>query len=321
MRVLITGGLGLIGSEIARRYLEQDHQVVIVDNGSAGVVPIVNGAQMIYLDVRDARFHPVGGIDLVVHCASPVGPVGILPHRGRIVEGIVTGTRAAADMAMAHECPLVNFSTSEVYGFTGTYNEQDTCQVNPGYSARHEYAIGKLAAESMLGGLHSLGHLECVNLRPFNVTGPYQSARKGFVFPRFAEQVIEGRAITIYGSGQLRRTFQAVDDLARFVCDHLDRVPFQAQPINVGAPDNETSIADLAHGFLDAWEGISGRRGSLVYMDPRTEHGPAFTEADGDAKLPDITLASKSGWAPERDLASLIEWALTVKTAEVVAHG
>lgn len=297
MRVLITGALGFIGSHLAEAYLDRGDTVIGIDNLSANVVDYVDGME---LELGDAR-KLVGDfpkVDLVVHAASPVGPAYLLGCQS-IVSEIVETTQAAISYCRRAEVPLVNISTSEVYGFSGVYNEQDDCVFPHRLSHRIQYAAGKFAGEHLVrtSGLYSL------TIRPFNIAGPRQSRDKGFVLPTFCEQAIAGEPLTVFEDGAQQRSFTAVYDLCDFIVNADPRNFPATEVVNVGNPHNRTTI-----------QGLAGRVCDLLGVERRIErtsgkeiHGPEYEEAVGKIKVPDIALAESLGWEPRVGLEELIE--------------
>lgn len=296
MRVVVTGGLGFIGSHVAERLLAEDHNVLVIDDGSGAVVRDLP-CGVIRDDVRNID---IGHLrpDLIVHCASPVGAVGLLSLAGRIVSDIVSVTAHAATAAIQARCPLVNISSSEVYGFSGTYHERDSCIVPAKHSARLEYAVGKLAAEHAVIGTPGL---RSITVRPFNVAGPRQTRAKGFVLPTFVEQARAGAPLTVFGDGQQERSFTAVHDVVDFIVN-LRHGDFDGRVVNVGNDRNRTTVHALARHVIR-------RLGSTSYIEYTTGkavHGDAYEEAEGHIKVPDTGRANLMGWHPRVDLDRLI---------------
>lgn len=270
-RILITGGLGLIGSEIAEQALAGGHHVTIVDDGRASVVPYVEGALHVGQAIED--FGGTEPVDCIVHCAAPVGPVGIL-GRDVMVE-MIDATRAACGLAEMLGTRLIVLSSSEVYGTTTPTGH---LTVPDDWSHRTEYGVGKIVTEQLARRHYAQTGYPTAVIRPWNVTGPRQSASKGFVFPRFAEQVVAGGLPTVYLPGTQSRAFMAVEDFAALTLGLLDGDKhWDARPIDAATPDNEISLIGLAARFGG---------GHFVTVDPTDEHGPDFREADSGSKLP-----------------------------------
>lgn len=293
MRVLITGGLGFIGSHTAETLLAAGHHVIIVDDLSANVVEDVPGAEVHTgahwrLGLGNAETHGLfrsfAGLDVVIHAAAPVGAVGVLRHRGHIIEQMVGATAEAIRIARRTGARLVNISSSEVYGQPGTYHVGDDLCVRAGYTARREYAVGKMACEHMLMG--AVPGVPSVSIRPFNVVGPRQTSAKGFVLPTFCEQAVAGERLTVYRPGDQRRALTAVWDVADFIAGPLltsSTVRWEGEPYNLGNRANATTVLDLARRVLR----LAGLPDDHIIMTSGAEvHGAEYAEADGHTKLP-----------------------------------
>lgn len=301
MRAVVTGGLGFIGSHLAEELIARGIEVTVVDDRRTAAIDAIPGAHHIYLPVAAAQ--PVRA-DVVFHLAGPVGPVGVLEHAGRIVPQVVGDATTVADWcALLWSCPLVYVSTSEVYGLQQQpVHEEAPRIIAAGSSARMEYAVAKLAAETML--LNRSG-LDVRIIRPFNVAGPRQGTRGGFVIPRFLRQVAEGQTLTVYAPGTQERAFTHVRDIA----DGIIRAWTHGQPrrvYNLGNPANRVTITGLAEMVVD----VTGSGCPIEVVDPQTIWGSGFREAPD--KVPDPARAiAELDWSPRHDLRTIIADAMT----------
>jgi nucleoside-diphosphate-sugar epimerase/glycosyltransferase involved in cell wall biosynthesis len=310
-RVLVTGGLGFIGSFVSESLAGRGAEVRIVDSNVSSVCAAAEldapagSIKHVAASVEEyLSSHPsLSGFDHVVHCASYVGPAALLEHSGRIGPAIVRATAALIEACIRADIPLVNFSSAEVYGRSGMLFEGSDVRVPPHYSTRIEYALGKLAAEAMCINSKDRG-LRSVVLRPFNVAGPRQSRFGGFVLPTFVQQALAGRPLTVFATGRQKRAFCAVSDLCRFVTDYLDDAAFDNPRIyNVGNPANAIEIHDLAVKVKE----LAASPSEIVFADARAIYGQGYEEAESFEKLPDIRSALELGWAPEVSLDELLE--------------
>ena len=309
-RVVITGGLGFIGSYVAERFARDGWIVSVIDDRRGNVVSAISGvvvhtgrAEDREILARIVHGHGEGRkADLVIHCASPVGPGAIAEADYGVTEAIVEPTIAVSRACAVASIPLIHISTSEVYGNSGVCSETDGCNVPPGNAPRLEYAVGKLASEKI--ALHANAAI----VRPFNVTAARQDARKGFVVPNFVEAAIKGEPLRVFTPGTQRRAIQSVRDLvegiARIADLLLDADPTVAGEIfNIGNPANEISVTHLAELIVRLLDSDS----EIEVVDGRTVWGPKWSEAAGFHKLPDIEKArALLGWEPTVPLPSLI---------------
>lgn len=311
--IIVTGGFGFIGSHLVEALLENpDNHVHVVDDLSTSSIgllaylsQLVNRNRLSYSITTVAEYFrkPVPHFDEVYHLACVVGPVMLLDHAGEILRGVVNDTYSILDYCVEHKARLLDFSTGEVYGggINGTCREDGAMIVPPKHSARLEYATGKLACEIMTRNVATSGKIHATIVRPFNATGPRQSAFGGFVLPRFLNQALSGQPLTVYGDGSQRRAFTHVKDIAQGVILMMERGT-SAFAYNIGNPENETTILRLAQLVLE----ITGSESEITFVDPKTLWGPLFEECA--EKFPDVERAMTDlAWYPHRTLQDIVK--------------
>ena len=151
MIVLVTGGLGFIGSNLVDFLLDKGWEVTIVDNLlSAAVSPefFRGKCNVVVSNILD--YAPKTRFDMLFHLASVVGPAGVLKHAGNLGKQMVQDTCRMIDMALEMNARLIDISTSEVYGVHGRLSEDDNKIVRSKVSVRLEYGVGKLLAEKLM---------------------------------------------------------------------------------------------------------------------------------------------------------------------------
>lgn len=300
MRAVVTGGLGFIGSHLSELLVRSGWDVLIVDDRRTSVVWEVSGAE--HFDGPIQALAGPGPYDVIFHLASPVGPLGVIGWKGRLAREVIDDAATVAAWARESGAVLVDVSTSEVYGSGHADREDDVCTFRPEVSARKEYAVAKLAAETMLRN----AGIDVRVVRPFNVAGPRQKPDGGFVLPRFIGQALAGEPLTVYLPGTQRRAFTHVRDIA----EGLVLVALRGgsgEVYNLGNPANECTILQLANDVIEA----TGSTAGYVIVDPRDLHGQDFAEAPG--KIPDPSKAMRDlGWFPRRSRSECIRDALPV---------
>ncbi|MDN5848797.1 MAG: NAD(P)-dependent oxidoreductase [Nitrococcus sp.] len=309
-RVLITGGLGFIGAVITEDFLQAGSRVHIVDSMVSNVT---DGSELASryadLDITEmsvsdflADGRGLGQYDLIVHAASHVGPASILDNEGTIAQDIVRDVALVVEECCKAGVPLIYFSSAEVYGKSGLLVEAEDIRVPPYYNARIEYALAKLTSEAIVMNSQTRG-LRSVIIRPFNVVGPMQSRAGGFVMPTFVQQALGGQPITVFAGGKQKRAFLGARDFARFLTEHVtDEVLNKPRVFNVGNPNNEISVEELAHRVKN----LLGSSSPIVYVDAREIYGPRYFEAESIEKLPHLKNARDVGWEPRQELDEII---------------
>jgi len=282
--VLITGGLGFIGIHCVQKWRKQGYNIWIIDNLSSNAVDsnheIVKDTNIILKDILDVNWNDLPEFDLILHLASPVGPVGVLKHSGKMARIILDDIYWAINVAKFNKCPLVFVSTSEIYGYRkqkSYLKESDDKVLHGEFTVRNEYAMAKLLAEIVLSNHAKIDDtFKYQIVRPFNVTGKYQLPNGGFVLPRFVEQALEEKDITVYYSGEQLRAFTWVEDIVDGI--YLTSIASPDnwnQEWNIGNKINEQTILYLAKKVKE----LTGSNSKIIHIDPIKLHGPLFSEA------------------------------------------
>jgi nucleoside-diphosphate-sugar epimerase len=261
MRILVTGGAGFIGSNLAKRLVKEGHEVVVLDSLLRGnkldkdtfaVVRFVKG------DVRDFNcvLDASKDCDVIFHFAAVLGVDIVADNPVETMDVEVIGTRNVVDAAALNNVKKIMYaSTSGIYGHSAIENAlTEEVLVDP----RTSYAMAKRYNEIYLASHHDEKGLNAISLRFFNVYGANQDNR--MVVPRFFEQARLNQDITVYGSGQQTRDFTYIDDTVE-ACIRLMNVD-GFHIVNI-ANEEEWCIEELAHRIKD----ISGSDSEIVYLE------------------------------------------------------
>src|SRR5260370_5194555 len=295
MRAVISGAAGFIASHLCDRMLERGWEVVGLDNlvtGSAANVDHLAGHPGFRLIRHDVSqpFQVDGGVDYVLHFASPASPVDFPTLPIQIVKVGTLGTHNMLGLARAKRARFLLASTSEVYGDPLVHPQPESYwgNVNP-IGPRGCYDEGKRCAEAFTMAYHRAHGLDTRIMRIFNSYGERMRLDDGRVIPNFFGQALRGEPLTVYGDGSQTRSLCYVDDLvagALAVREGPDAMPF-----NIGSQDEVTmlELAKLVRRMADSSSEIEFR--PLPEDDPRQ-------------RRPDTTRAREIlGWEPRTPLA------------------
>ncbi len=293
-RVVITGGAGFLGSHICDALLARGDEVVCVDNLITGSTRNIEhlfgtpGFTYVEQDVSTYVWVP-GGVDAVLHFASPASPKDYLELPIQTLKVGSLGTHNTLGLAKDKGARYFLASTSEVYGDPQIHPQPETYwgHVNP-IGPRGVYDEAKRFAEAMTLAYHRHHELEVRIVRIFNTYGPRMRAHDGRVVSNFLVQALKGEPLTVYGDGKQTRSFCYVADEIRGFLALLDSD--HTGPINIGNP-GEFTMLELA----DLVKEVTGSESPIVF-EPLPVDDPT-------QRRPDITLARELlGWEPTVDL-------------------
>lgn len=259
MKILVTGGAGFIGSNIAEYHLNKGDNVFIVDNLSTGNLKNIVNLQEEYpkhchfekadLLTWDNIEEVVSSVDRIYHMAAVVGLFRVFSDpEALILTNLDASERLFRYIAKSGNKPRVIFaSSSGVYGNSSKdlMKEEDDLTVENPETMLSNYSISKLCDEIIGITYDHAKNIPTTMLRIFNTIGPHQTGTYGFVVPRFIAQACFNEPITIFGDGKQTRSFSDVRDIVKSMDIIAANLESRAQIINVGS-QYEISILDLA---------------------------------------------------------------------------
>lgn len=306
MKVLITGGLGFLGSHTIDKYKKENCDITIIDNLSSNVIQpdneICSGCKIITSNILDYKWNINEPYDLIIHYASPVGPAGILQHSGKMAGYILDDVYWAIEGAQMFDCPLIFVSTSEIYGYRDSpvmLAEHEDKLLRGDFKVRNEYSVAKLLSELVISNIAKVSNLKYQIIRPFNISGDRQLPDAGFVLPRFVIQALSNKPITVFGDGEQVRAFTYVKDIVDGI--YLTTKSDQSDIWNVGNPENKVSINYLAQRVKE----LTNSNSDIIHVDPKSIYGPLYAEAWD--KIPDPTkIKTELTWTPTKSVDEII---------------
>jgi UDP-apiose/xylose synthase len=202
---------------------------------------------------------------------------------------------------------------------SAAYSEDQTdFVVGPVQKQRWIYASAKALLERLLYAYGLAGDLEYTIVRPFNFIGsridylvPANALGGPRVFPHFLSALLTGGPMRLVNGGHVHRAFLHIADGTAAFQTLLDKPDQSRNEIfNVGNPDNNVTVRELAVLMIELYEEITGNRptSEVVEISGEEFYGPGYE--DSDRLPPDIAKIRRLGWAPERDLRTTIRDAM-----------
>ena len=262
MKILITGGAGFIGSNLAKKYLERGDEVYIIDNLSTGNMENIEGIINSYKEQLyfyedtilndEIMMEPFGIADVIIHLAAAVGVKLIMEKPLLSMETNIIGTEHVLKWAKKFKKKVFIASSSEVYGdqTKAPLREEDSVIYGPSIKYRWSYAASKLVDEFLALAYYRTYNIKINICRFFNVIGPNQTGEYGMVVPRFIEKALKNETIPVYGDGSQTRTFTYIDDVVTAVVAIIDNENCVGEVMNIGG-EQEISIKELAEKIVD----------------------------------------------------------------------
>ena len=224
-KILITGGLGFIGTNLSKHLLSLGHEVQIVDTmdetlynrsvkvGNLRELQTYPNMKWHLLDVCDLEaLKKLQRVDTIYHLAAIAGVRPSLIDPLRYIRTNVEGTASVLELAKVFNSQVVFASSSSVYGTLPTpFAESNalTGMISP-------YAVTKRQGELLMEYYSREWGLKTTSLRFFTVYGPY--GRPDMFIRRTIDKVVNGEIITLYGKGDTYRDYTYISDIVQGIC-------------------------------------------------------------------------------------------------------
>jgi UDP-glucose 4-epimerase len=254
-RVLILGGLGFIGSNLAISLVESGADVTIVDSmlpqyggNLANIEPISNKCHVNYADIRDSHSmnYLVRNIEIIYSLAGQTSHIESMTDPMTDLD-----INCRSQLALLESCQKFNPGVIIIYASTRQiYGRPEYLPVDENHPIEPVdiNGVNKFAAEKYYTLFSQVYGMHCVSLRLTNTYGPRQHLegnKQGFagIFIRMA---ISGDTIKIFGTGEQRRDFNYVDDVVNALRLAAEHPELKGQVYNLGAYENYSLLNFVA---------------------------------------------------------------------------
>lgn len=298
-RILVTGGAGFLGSHLCERLLAENHEVICTDNyftGSRDNIATALSHPHFEAIRHDITFPLYVEVDEIYNLACPASPVHYQFDPVQTTKVSVHGAINMLGLAKRLRAPILQASTSEVYGDPDVHPQSEDYRgnVNP-IGPRACYDEGKRCAETLFFDYRRQHGLPIKVARIFNTYGPRMHVEDGRVVSTFVACALRNLPLTLYGDGEQTRSFCYVDDLIDGLVRLMNTSRDITGPINLGNT-SETSIRELAEAVIR----LTGSKSVIVHRE--------LPEDDPRRRRPDITKAREVlGWTPATSLETGLE--------------
>ena len=306
--ILVTGGAGFLGSWLCEVLVEQGANVICLDNLVSGLKANIShlmgkgNFKFIQHDITQPILFDEP-IDVVMHLASRASPFEFEKYPIQILKANTLGIWIALGIAKKHKARFLYTSTSEIYGAATEIptSEEYRGNVNP-VGPRSCYDEAKRCGESYVIAYELQHGLDTRIARIFNTYGPRMRAEGvyGRVIPRFIEQALSNKPITIFGDGTQTRSFCYVTDQVEGLLKLAFSENAKGEVVNIGS-DKEITIFELAKLIQE----LTNSSSEIVFEE--------LPKDDPPRRRPDITKAKTLlDWKPkielEEGLLRMVKW-------------
>lgn len=279
--ILVTGGAGLIGSNLCENLINENFHVICLDNfltsSKNNIAHLMSKSnfELIEHDITE----PISlKVDKIFNLACPASPVHYQKDPIKTLKTSVLGIINMLELAKQNNARILQASTSEIYGDPLVHPQKEEYWGNVNtIGIRSCYDEGKRTAETLLMDYHRQYNLDTRIVRIFNTYGPKMAKNDGRVVSNFILQAIHNEDITVYGDGSQTRSFCYVDDLIKGLQALMNKENYHL-PVNLGN-DGEFTVKELAEKIIK----LTNSKSKIIYK--------ALPSDDPVKRKPDLTRA------------------------------
>ncbi|OGV59000.1 MAG: NAD-dependent dehydratase [Lentisphaerae bacterium GWF2_52_8] len=292
--ILVTGGGGFIGSHLCERLLNDGHDVICLDNfftGSKENIRHLLPNRAFELIRHDVTTPIQLEVDAIFNLACPASPIHYQHDPVQTAKTNVLGAINMLDLAKRLKIPVLQASTSEIYGDPKVHPQTEEYWGNVNsIGPRSCYDEGKRCAETLFFDYRKQYGVSIKVVRIFNTYGPRMLPNDGRVVSNFIVQALKGEDITIYGDGKQTRSFCYISDLVEALVRMMNTPAEITGPFNLGNPE-EFTVRELAEKVIS----FTGTKSKLIFCN--------LPQDDPARRKPDISKANKNlSWQPSIQL-------------------
>lgn len=281
-KILVSGGAGFLGSHLCERLLKDGNEVICLDNYFTGskrnIVHLMGNPY--FEAIRHDICEPIDlEVDQIYNLACPASPVHYQYDPIKTINTSVVGAVNMLKLASRTGAKILQASTSEVYGDPQVHPQPENYwgNVNP-IGIRSCYDEGKRCAETLFFDYHRQNKVNIKVVRIFNTYGPRMMPDDGRVISNFIMQALQGKDITIYGSGTQTRSFCYCDDMIDGFIKMMESDDSITGPINLGNP-HEFTIRQLAEMVVELCGSHSRIIHEAAVQDDPQQRQPVIDQA------------------------------------------
>jgi UDP-apiose/xylose synthase len=326
MKILMLGGGGFLGYHIVSQLKDAGTDIMVVDLDPSRLDELAPHPQ-IHIKKKSTNEVDIAGLtkdaDVVMSLAAICNPSRYNTEQVATIRSNFIDQLPVIEACALNSTWLVHFSTCEVYGKRNHSWPQMKVQggmegdmiLGPVQATRWTYACAKQLTERYILAQHQAKGLPYTIIRPFNVVGPRMDylpmtenlAGKPRVMACFVDALLQQQRLKVVGDGQQRRCWCHVDDFSKAIASVLERpAAAKNQIFNVGNPDNDVTILQLAEMMINQWERLTEEVcPGIEHVSPADFYGDGYDDVDARVPVQEDT-EKRLRWNPKKMMPSIV---------------
>ncbi len=270
MRIIVTGAAGLIGSHLVDKLLENNYEVIAIDNLSFG-------------NINNCNF-PLEKIDLTTNnCLSKFKNIDVICHLAAYKKAPKNSINSSDVMKVNFKmmdnileyCSKTNTkllftSTSDVYGNSNTFTEDEPLTIGPPNIERYSYALSKLHDEQLVLNMVNENLIHATIARIFGCASPRSNKGwSGGHIPLFIDKALKNEDIIIHGDGTQTRSMSHALDITEGLFNMIKKInDLNGEVINIGT-NEEMSVKTAAEIIIQ----LTNSKSKIIYQPQEEAFG------------------------------------------------
>jgi len=270
MKIIVTGAAGLIGSHLVDKLLEENHKVIAIDNLSFGnlnnsSVPINN------IDLTEnGCLNEFQNVDIVCHLAAykkapknSINSSDVMKVNFKMMDNVL-------EYCSNTNTKLLFTSTSDVYGNSNTFTEDEPLTIGPPNVERYSYTLSKLHDEQLVLNMVNEGSIHATIARIFGCASPRSNKGwSGGHIPLFIDKALKDEDIIIHGDGSQTRSISHAKDIVEGLNNMVNHISeLNGEIYNLGT-DEEMSVKDAAELIIK----LTNSKSKVIYQPQQEAFG------------------------------------------------
>ncbi len=250
MHILITGGMGFVGSHLSEYLLKQGHEITIFDNlSNSQIIPFETNIKIIEGDILDYQLlvESLKNMEIVIHLAAQISVSDSIKDPEKTMRINVDGTKNVLTACIENNIKnFIGISTAAIFG-----NQDGLLSETSSPSPISPYGKSKMMMEELIIDYSKKYDLNSIIFRFFNLYGPRQSPQYAGVITKFLKNIQANKPLEIFGDGNQTRDFIHIDDAVQCINLAINNLEGKTGRVyNIGS-GTSTSISKLANLLLE----------------------------------------------------------------------